>query len=132
MSGESGNLHGNWRIKSSTLEVLFPAPLTAWQEQPIAAGLNGIPVNSSYRQHTWQWSQLESYWANLLFELFEDQQEANSALEVLETDPYDASLALSTYGTQEYTDFVILNVSNRTRGLPNYDDVTVIFEVYVA
>lgn len=126
------SVFGNYRIKSSTTEVIFPVPTTNWQEQPISAGLNGIPFISSYRTHVWNWSQLEPFWANKLFELFKEQQSNNSQLTTLETDEYDAGQALESYGTVEYMDFVILDISNRTRGLPNYDDLSVTFEVYVA
>ena len=45
---------GTYRIESTTLNKEFPAPPeTSWEEQPVAAGLNGIPVNSSYKIHTW-------------------------------------------------------------------------------
>lgn len=121
------NLAGSYRIDDNK----FPAPIsTRWEEQPLASGLNGIPVLASYRLHTWNWPLLDGEFAQMLFDIFDDQQ-AGTSPAVLETDPYDASLYNSKYGTYEYSDFVILSISPRTRGLPFYDDVSVVFEVYV-
>lgn len=123
------NYGGTYRINNT----VFSAPTsTRWQEQTVAAGLNGIPINISYRQHIWSWTMLPGEEAEALFALFDAQQSANTQPDTLETDPYDASGAEEVYGTQEYNDFVILSLSPRTRGLPFYDDVQIAFEVYVA
>lgn len=126
--GEVGNTFGNYRIEG----LFFPAPVSGWIENPLGVGLNGIPVLSSYRIHTWSWPQLEAILAKELFAKFESQQTNNSQLALLETDPYDASTALDKYGTVEYTDFIIISVGTRSRNFPNYDGVEVTFEVYVA
>jgi hypothetical protein len=119
---------GAYRINS----VDFPAPeSTSWEEQPIASGLNGITIDSSYVIHRWNWAMLDGETAQNLFTLVDLQQDGNAQLTSVETDPYDASGATEVYGTTVYTDFVIKEMSPRTRGLPNYDDVTVIFEIYV-
>lgn len=128
MAGENTKGAGAYRINSIDL----PVPITSWEEQPIASGLNGIPILSSYRRHTWRYDQLESYYAELLYNLFNTQQSGNSQLDSIETDPYDASGALDTYGTTTYTDAIIQSVGARTRGMPNYEDVTIVFEVYAA
>ena len=121
-------INGNYRVDSS----IFPVPTTRWEEQPIAPGLNGIPVLSSYKIHTWNWPFLLGEVAELLFNLFDSQQSTGTPLTTLETDPYDGSLSDETYGTETYDDFTILSLSPRTRGLPFYDDVTITFEVYVS
>lgn len=128
MAIANDKLKGVYRINDTD----FPAPITRWEEQPIASGLNGVPILSSYRLHTWNYAQLESSYAEELYALFAAQQSGNAAVGAIETDPYDASGANSEYGTSQYTDAVILSVGARTRGLPMYDDVTVTFEVYVA
>jgi hypothetical protein len=64
--------------------------------------------------------------------LFATQNSANAQLTTLETDPHDATGSDDIYGTRTYADFQILSVSPVTRGMPEYDDVTVVFEVYVA
>lgn len=123
----TGGVFGNYRIDNT----FFPAPATSWEDQPIAAGLNGIPINAAYRIHNWNWSSLDGEIAEMVFAKFEAQQAANSQLNELETDPHDASLATERYGTTTYTDFVIRSVSPRNRGLPFYDNVTITFEVYI-
>lgn len=125
---ENAKGFGTYRINSTD----FPAPITSWDEQPIAAGLNAIPILASYKIHRMRWAQLESAYAAELYSLFASQQSGNSQLDSIETDPYDASLATAKYGTQQYTDVIIQSLSSRTRGLPNYDDVEAVFEVYVA
>ena len=128
MTAPNDKLHGTYKINSQD----FPVPITVWTEQPVASGLNGIPINSNYKRHTWQFSQLESQYAEYLYSLFASQQTGNAQLSSLETDPFDATGANKGYGTSEYTDFVILEVGSRTRGLPMYDDVSVEMEVFVA
>jgi hypothetical protein len=128
MAGENTKGAGAYRVNDTD----FPVPVTSWDEQPIAAGLNGIPVLSSYRIHSWRWDQLESHWAELLYSLFNTQQAGNAQLDSIETDPYDATGANLDYGTEIYTDAIIQSVGARTRGFPMYDDVTVTFEVYVS
>jgi hypothetical protein len=122
---------GSYRIQSSSLNKEFSAPPeTAWEEQPIAPGLNGIPVNTSYRIHAWTFEDMEGCDYEDLATLYETQQSNNSQLEELETDPYDASGANEVYGTEAYSDFIIQSISPRTRGLPLYQSVTAVFEVY--
>ena len=121
-------VNGTYRINST----LFPAPITSWEEQSIASGLNGIPILSSYRIHRWELGELDGSFAEVLFSLFDSQQSGNAQLTTLETDPYDASRWDERYGTTEYTDFVIQSLSPRTRGLPFYRDLAVTFEVYVS
>jgi hypothetical protein len=62
--------------------------------------------------------------------LFDSQQDNNATLTTLETDPYESDQSCDPYGTLAYTDFVILNIAPRTRGLPLYESVTVTFEVF--
>lgn len=119
--------YGIYRINTTE----FPAPQTEWEEQTIEGGLNGLPINSSYRKHRWALGELHAALAELLYSLYSDQQIGNNQLAELETDPYDASQGTDTYGTTVYTDFVITSVSQRRRGYPNYQDVTIEFEVYV-
>jgi hypothetical protein len=122
---------GTYRIESTTLNKEFPAPPeTSWEEQPIAAGLNGIPVNSGYKTHTWQFGEMEGSDYDDLAALFDEQQSGNAQLNELETDPYEADLSCDPYGTIIYTDFIIQNIAPRTRGLPLYLSVTVTFEVF--
>ncbi len=121
-------INGNYRVNSTD----FPVPTTRWEEQPIAPGLDGIPILTSYKIHTWNWPFLIGEVAETLFSLFDSQQSSGTPPLILETDPYDGSLADETYGTQTYLDFTMLSLSARTRGLPFYDDVTVTFEVYVS
>jgi len=119
---------GNYRID----DIIFPVPATSWGEQPIASGLNGLTINTSYKIHIWRWTSLEGSIAAQVFSKFEEQQSSGAQLDELETDPYDASLADEKYGTTTYTDFIIKEVSPRQRGLPFYDSVEVTFEVYVS
>lgn len=119
---------GTYRIDN----IEFPAPITTWDDLPIAPGLNGIPFLSSYMRHVWRFSTLESCRMDDLRSRFAAQNAANSQLTTLETDPHDASGGDDIYGTRTYTDFQVLSVSPVTRGMPEYDDVTVVFEVYVA
>ena len=121
-------LGGSYRINST----FFPVPETEWDEQQIAPGLNGIPINSSYRIHRWSLNELEAFLAEDLYALYASQQSGNFQLTTLETDPYDATGGDLKFGTTEYTDFVIQSVSTRTRGLPNYTGVVVEFEVYIS
>jgi len=122
---------GTYRIESTTLNKEFPAPpTTGWDEQPIAGGLNGIPINTGYKIHTWTFeNMLGSDYADLAG-LFDEQQSGNAQLVTLETDPYEADLSCEQYGTFEYTDFIMQNIAPRTRGLPLYESVTVTFEVF--
>jgi hypothetical protein len=122
---------GTYRIESTTLNKEFPAPpTTSWEEQPIAGGLNGIPVNSGYKIHTWNLENLLGSDYDDLAALFDEQQSDNSQLTTLETDPYESDLSCDVYGTKDYTDFIIQNIAPRTRGLPLYESVTVTFEVF--
>jgi hypothetical protein len=121
---------GTYRIESTTLNKEFPAPVsTEWSEQPIGGGLNGVPVNSGYKNHIWNLEDLLGSDFDDLAALFDEQQSGNSQLSVLETDPYPSNLSCSKYGTTKYTDFFIRNIT-RTRGLPNYLNVTINFEVW--
>lgn len=122
---------GTYRIQSSTLNKEFSAPPTSsWEEQPIAAGLNGILVNSGYKTHTWNFENMKGSDFDDLAALFDEQQSDNAQLSTLETDPYESDLSCDPYGTIIYTDFVILGIAPRTRGLPLYESVTVTFEVF--
>ena len=119
---------GTYRINS----VVFPAPdSTEWDDQPIGSILgSGIQILNSYRIHRWIWSTLPSADFLAIAALFETQQDSGK-LAFLETDPYDAALAVSNYGTTVYNDFIILPLG-RTRGLPNYDNATISFEVFIS
>jgi hypothetical protein len=117
---------GTWRINN----IVFPMPNTRWEEQVIGAGLNGLPILGTYRLHTWNWPFILGEFAEQLFSLFDLQQTGNSQLSALETDPYDASQTYN-YNTIVYTDFTIINISSRTRGMPFYDDLSVVYEIYV-
>lgn len=123
---------GSYRIQSSTLDKEFQAPVSSWSEQLITPGLNGIPINSGYRIHRWEFPSLEGCDYEDLAALFESQQDDNAQLVELETDPYDASGANETYGTQTFDDFVIVSIDPRTRGLPLYENVSIIFEIFVS
>lgn len=118
---------GTYRINTTE----FPAPITDWDEQTIEGGLNGIPVNSSYRIHRWDFGELHADLAELIYSLYGSQQNGNSQLNQLETDPYDGSGANDSYGTTTYTDFIIVSVSTRQRGYPHFQSVSVTFEVFV-
>ena len=120
---------GHYRIN----DIEFPTPVTTWGAQALGAGLNGLPVHSSYRIHQWTWpgNALEACLMQDLLDLFDSQQSGNAQLAALETDPYDASLADVGYQTTVYVDFVILAVEPVTRGMPVYENATVAFEVYV-
>ncbi len=123
------NVGGMYRID----DYAFPAPLAGWEDQVIGPGLNGIPFLTSYMVHKWEWPTgvIQAEYMEMLLNRFAEQG-ANGALDTLETDPHDASAWDSVYGTVEYDDFVILSVTPMTRGLPHYDGVSVIFEVYIA
>jgi len=122
---------GTYRIESATLNKSFPAPPeTSWEEQPIAGGLNGIPINTGYKIHTWNFENMLGSDFDDLASLFDEQQSGNAQLNIVETDPYEADQSCDVYGTKAYNDFVILNIAPRTRGLPLYQSVTVTFEVF--
>lgn len=121
---------GTYRIASSTLDKEFIAPISTWGEQLISPGLNGIPINSGYRIHRWEFESLEGCDYEDLATLFESQQDNNAQLVALETDPYDASGADMSYGTVTYNDFIITSIDPRTRGLPLYENVSVQFEIF--
>jgi hypothetical protein len=122
---------GTYRIQSTTLnKEFFAPPETSWDEQPIGGGLNGIPVNSGYKIHTWNFENMLGSDFDDLAALFDEQQSGNAQLSSLETDPYESDLSCDKYGTKSYSDFVILNIAPRTRGLPLYQNVNVTFEVF--
>lgn len=123
---------GTYRIESTTLNKEFYPDSTSWEEQPIAAGLNGIPVNSSYRQHTWNLGDMLGSDYDDLAALYDEQQSGNAQLTTVETDPYPSNLSCDSYGTKTYDDFVILSIGPRTRGLPLYTGVVVTFEIFVS
>ncbi len=123
---------GSYRIESTTINKEFFPAETSWEEQPIASGLNGILVNSGYKLLNWNLEDVLGSDFDDLASLFDNQQSNNSQLSEVETDPYPADLACNPYGTVTYTDFVILSISPRTRGLPNYKNVQVSFEVFVS
>lgn len=105
---------------------------TEWTEQPIAPGLNGIPINSDYKTHQWSFENMLGSDFDDLASLFDEQQTNNSQLQELETDPYPADKSCDPYSTVTYTDFVILSIDPRTRGLPLYESVSVTFEIFVS
>ena len=121
---------GTYRIEGSSINKEFYPSSTSWDEQPIAAGLNGIPVNSGYKTHTWTLDEVLGADYDDLAALFDEQQSNNAQLTTLETDPYESNRSCNTYSTIDYSDFVILNIAPRTRGLPFYESVTVTFEVF--
>lgn len=123
---------GSYRISSSSTTWEAPAPVeTNWpDDEVIDDGLNGIPILQGYKRHTWNISELEGCEFDDLVALIATQQSNNSALSILETDPYDASGAVLTYGTTQYTDFTVRPI-NRQRGQPHYANVVVEFEVFV-
>lgn len=122
---------GTYRIESSTLNKEFPSPPeTSWDEQPIAGGLNGIPINTGYKIHIWTFQDMLGSDFDDLAALFDEQQSNNSQLSILETDPYESDQSCDVYGTTDYNDFIIQNIAPRTRGLPLYQSVTVTFEVF--
>ncbi len=124
---------GTYRIESTTLNKSFTAPpTTAWEEQFIAAGLNGIPINTGYKIHTWNFENMLGSDFDDLAALFDEQQSNNSQLTTLETDPYEADQSCDVYGTKNYTDFFIQNIAPRTRGLPLYESVVVTFEIFAS
>ena len=119
---------GMYRINTTE----FPAPETSnWDDVTLSDGLNGIPIISAYTQHRWQWQQMDGPTYKKLVDFYETQRSGNTALDVLETDPYDVSGAELQYGTVTYDDFTIKSIGSRTRGLPNYQSVEIIFEVKV-
>lgn len=120
---------GTYRV--NTTEFVAP-PTTTWEEQLIAAGLNGIPIDNSYRIHRWNVEEMIGCDFEALAVLYALQQTNNAPLSILETDPYTAAGASEVYGTVEYTDFTIVSIAPRTRGLPVYRNVVVVFEVYVS
>ncbi len=120
---------GTYRV--NTTEFVAP-PTTAWEEQVIANGLNGIPIDNGYRLHRWNLGEMLGCDFEDLATLKDLQQANNAPLSTLETDPYTAEGVSEVYGTVAYTDFTIVSIAPRTRGLPNYQNVTVIFEVYVS
>lgn len=97
----------------------------------MGAGLNGLPINSSYKLLRMVWSSLDAEIAKDIYAKFEEQQTSGLPLSVLETDPYGAELATDRYATKIYTDFTLVSISPRERGLPFYNNVTVMAEVYV-
>lgn len=126
--GMSNSIYGNYRID----ELFFPVPATQWEEQPIAAGLNGLSINSSYKLHHWNWSNLDAELAKTVFQRFDALQSAGSQPSVIETDPYDAGLSDEKYGTKVYSDVIIRALSPRSRSLPFYDNISITFEVLVS
>lgn len=121
---------GTYRVNETEFDS---PPTTDWDEQLIAAGgLNGIPINNSYRIHRWNVEEMMGCDFEALATLYALQQANNAPLDILETDPYSAAGANMKYGTVEYTDFTIVSIAPRKRGLPVYRNVVIVFEVYVA
>lgn len=110
---------------------MFPVPATSWEEQPIAAGLNGLSINSGYKIHRWNWGSLDASIAKTVFQKFDALQSAGNQPSTIETDSYDANLADEKYGTQVYSDVIIRELSTRTRSLPFYENVSIVFEIFV-
>ena len=120
---------GTYRINDTE----FPAPEdTQWSEQEIAGGLNGIPINTGYKLHTWNFVNMEPCDYENLAAFFDTQQSGNTQLSEMETDVYNANLAGESYQTFTYTDFIMQRLDPRTRGLPLYDSVSVVFEIFVS
>lgn len=117
---------GTYRIGN----IVFPAPATNWEDQVLGQALDGFPIINSYRIHTWSWATVVGEDFENLASIIDTQMSTRTPVSALETDPYDASGASEDYGTFVYTDFIIQPI-NRQRGLPEYEDVTVQFEVYV-
>lgn len=126
--GMSSTIYGSYRIE----DLVFPVPATSWEEQPIAAGLNGLSINSGYKVHRWNWSSLEADIAKTIFQKFDALQSAGNQPATIETDPYDAALADEKYGTQVYSDVIIRELSARSRSLPFYENVSIIFEIHIS
>lgn len=120
---------GTYRID----DYEFPAPITNWEPQVIGGKLNGLPLLNSYYIHTWSWPAggLETCDMKRLLELFANQN-ATGQLTTLETDPFDANEADDRYGTVTYSDFIIKDITPRTRELPHYASPTVTFEIYIS
>jgi hypothetical protein len=119
---------GTYRIN----DYEFNAPESAiWEDIPVAPGLNGIPFLSSYAHHVWQFTNLEACLAEDLMTVWQLQLSGNVQLTALETDPYLVDTNAYAYATTVYSDFIIMNVTPLARGLPEYDDVSVTFLVYV-
>ena len=85
---------GTYRINNTE----FPAPEdTQWSEQEIAGGLNGIPINTGYKLHTWNFVNMEPCDYENLAAFFDTQQSGNAQLSKIETDVYNANLAGNTF-----------------------------------
>lgn len=121
----SGGLNGTYRVD----EFTFPSPITSWQDSIIAQGLDRRPRQSSYAVHAWNWQSLTPEEFLPLYTLYKRQKDG-TPIGILETDPYDIEQALSNYGTVQYTNVVMQNFP-KTRGMPQYEDITITFLVYV-
>lgn len=110
--------------------VIDQAPVVTWENQLIQDGLNGIAINSSYEMMRWRFAEMDSDTFEDILDKYNEQQTGNAQLEELETDPHNASSGSDEYGTVVYDDFVIKSIDPRTRGLPRYEDVNIVFEVY--
>ncbi len=119
-------------MRVKPLKSDIPAPVTTWQEQPIVTGLDRIAVYNSYRIHRWTWPNLPGELAILLFAAFDNQQANRTQPSLLETDSYTGEDSVEGYGTTEYTDVTITEMSSRERGLPHYQGLSMSFEVYIA
>lgn len=120
---------GYYVLTDSTESITFPAPVTAWPEQVLGDGLDGVPVFNAYRIHTWAWTSLpEDYLQKLA--AFQTRQQAGTLLTTIETDEYDPADDCVQYRTVEYTDVRIKNL-NRERGYGVYNSPTMTFEILV-
>lgn len=122
---------GTYSIKDASGTYSFPAPVIAWREQIIGGGLDGVPGLNAYRLLVWRWAELgEDDMARLV--AFQTRQQARtSAWRELETDPYDPTCDDVSYRTVTYDDVTIKAIT-RERGYPNWQNVTVTFEVLVS
>ena len=122
---------GTYSIKDASNTHSFPAPVIAWREQILGGGLDGRPALNAYRLLVWRWTGLDADdMANLV--AFQTRQQAGtSAWRELETDPYDETCDDVSYRTVTYDDVMIKNIT-RERGYPNWQNVTVTFEVLVS
>jgi hypothetical protein len=121
---------GSYRLQDVTEAYEFPVPQATWADQPLGDGLDGVPALNAYRLHTWRWQVLSTEEMAKLVLFQARQQSTASSWRYLETDPYDPACNTSRYGTVTYTDVTIKSIV-RDRGFPNYENVTIVFEVLV-
>lgn len=124
------SLAGSYVLQDATEAYEFLVPQTVWDEQPLGDGLDGVPAFNAYRIHTWRWTTLSQDEMSKLTAFQTRQQNGTSGWLYIETEPYDPACNTSRYGTVTYTDTKIKSVT-RDRGFPNYENVTITFEILV-